>query len=312
VLGFVTPQSFRGDQIAAGVVVLTVLTGLLVVRLEDVGSGGRLAIAALTFAFVTALAWRSPTEASSPRAYQVALYVCSWALLALSLFELVELLDIDLLEEAGTAFWTSAVLSAMAGVWSRVRDTAAMTLLAAITGTGAVLAAADWLGDPGASANRWLLLGCAVVLALWALARRDGHPVHAAQLANAAGAAIVVMFATELFNVYFLGAFEDSGPDLALGTGWELVGVAAGFGLVAYGAVDEHRGPVIVGIVLLVLWVVTAGADGGLFGWPLVLAAVAAFMLIVGLRPTTPMPPPPDRLDEPVEPLPLPRLRREG
>lgn len=311
--GFLTPQPFRGDQIAAGAVALTVLTGLVVLRLQDdVDAGGRLAIAVLVFAFVTTLAWRSPTEPASPRGYQVALYVCSWALAALSLLELVDLLDAAPLDDPGTAFWTTAVLSLFAGMWSRARDTATLTLLAAISATTAVLAAAEWLGDPDATGNRWLLFGCAVVLGFWALARRDRHPVHAAQLANAAGLAILVLFAIELVTVYFFGV-RDGGGSLgpALGTGWELVGLAAGFGLVAYGAVDEHRGPVVIGIALLALWVVTTGADGGLVGWPLVLAAAAGFLLVVGLRPTTPMPPPPDLGDEPAEPLPLPWLRRE-
>lgn len=311
-MGFLTPQPFRGDQIAAGVVALTVLAGLVVVRLQDdVGAGGRLAIAALACAFVTVLAWRSPTEPSSPRGYQVALYVCSWALAALALVELVELLDTDPLDAPGTAFWTSALLATFAGLWSRLRDTAAMTLLAAASAVAAVLSAADWIGDPGESANRWLLFACAIVLALWALARRDRHPVHAAQLANAAGLSILVMFAIEVVTVYVFGAIGEGELASSLGTGWELVGLAAGFGLVAYGAVDEHRGPVLVGIALLALWVLHTGAQGDLLGWPLVLAASAGFLLIVGLRPTTPMPPPPDRFDDPIPPLPLPPLRRE-
>lgn len=309
--GFLTPQPFRGDQIAAGVVALTVFAGLVLLRVQDdVDAGGRLAIAALAFAFVTTLAWRSPTEPTSPRGYQVALYVCSWALGALALVELTELLDSDPLDAPGTAFWTSACLSVLAGTWSRLRDTATMTLLASTSAIGAVLAGADWIGDPGDSANRWLLFGCAVVLALRALARRDRRPVHAAQLANAAGLAIFLMFAVEVVTVYLFGATGEGPLDPSLGTGWELVGLAAGFGLVAYGAVDEHRGPVVVGIAILAAWVLTAGARGDLVGWPFVLAGGAAFLLIVGLRPSTPMPPPPDLID-PVDPLPLPPLRRE-
>lgn len=308
-MGLLTPQPFRGDQIAAGVVALTVLVGLVLERVqEDVGGGVRLAVALAAWAFVTVLGWRSPTEPSSPRGYQVALYVCSWVLLAVALLEVVDLLDVALLDDdgAGTALWTTAALSAWAGAWSRGRRSATMTLLSALSAVLAVLAGAEWLGDPGAGTNRWLLFGSSVVLGLWALARRDRRPADAAQLANAAGLAIVAMYAFAVAG----GLLTGTSGFAPLGTGWELVGAAVGFGLVGYGAIDQHRGPVAVGIVLLALWVAVVGQDGDLLGWPLVLAIGAAFLLVVGLRPTTPMPPPPEPAELPEEPLPLSWGRR--
>ena len=83
--------------------------------------------------------------------------------------------------------------------------------------------------------------------------------------------------------------------------------VLGGFGLLAYGAVDRQRGPVLVGLLVLATWVASASTgDDSLLGWPVVLAAAALFMLVIGLRPTTPAPPDPLEDDgRDPEPLPL-------
>lgn len=312
-LRLLTPEPFRGDQIAAGAVALTVLVGLLSLRLQDdLGAGGRLAITVVVLALLTTIAWRSPTEPTSPRGYQVALYLCTWFLTLVALRDVVELLDAEL-AQATTLLWTSAVLMAVAVVWARARYSAALTLLAALSGIVLVLSAAETVGDPSPAGYRRLLLVCAVVLALVALARRDRRPAHAAQLANAAGIAVgAILASAALEGVGFLlrlAGGPAGGVEVGLGTGWELLGLAAGFGLVAYGAVDEHRGPVVVGIVVLAEWLLVVGADGGLVGWPLVLAVGALFLLVVGLRPATPLPPPPGEPDLPDTPLPLPWRR---
>lgn len=315
-LGLLTPEPFRGDQIAAGAVVLTVLVGLLDLRLQgEVGAGARLAITLVVLLLLTVIAVRSPTEPTSPRGYQVALYLCTWFLVLLALRDVVDIVGADF-TTAGTFLWTSAVLMAVALAWARTRYTAALTLLAALSGIVVVLAAAETVGDPGNGTYRWLLFGCATVLGLVALARRDRRPTHAAQLANAGGIAIAGILgsvALEGFAVFTRFAGTDAvAVATGLGTGWELLGLAAGFGLVAYGAVDEHRGPVLVGILLLVEWIAVVGVDGGLVGWPLVLALGAGFMLVVGLRPSTPMPPPPGEPVLPDTPLPLPWRRDRG
>jgi len=313
VLGLLTPEPFRGDQIAAGAVVLTVLVGLLDLRLQgDVDAGARLAITLAVLVLLAVIAARSPTEPTSPRGYQVALYLCTWFLTLLALRDVVDVVGAEF-TTATTLLWTSAVLMAVALAWARTRYTAALTLLAALSGIVVVLSAAESVGDPGNGTYRWLLLGCALVLALVALARRDRRPAHAAQLANAGGLAIAgILGSVALEGVAFFTRFAGSDAvtfDAGLGTGWELLGLAAGFGLVAYGAVDEHRGPVVVGILLLVEWIAVVGVNGGLVGWPLVLAVGAIFLLVVGLRPSTPMPPPPGEPVLPDAPLPLPWRR---
>jgi len=310
VRGFLTIEPFRGDQVAAGAVALTVLVWLVDFRLqEDVADGGRVALVAVACAFLTLLGWRSPREPSSPRGYQVALYVCAWSLALLVLLELTVLLDVDL--EATTVTWVAGASFLVAAAWARAKDTATLTLVGAAAGVVTVVAAAHALGDPSSGTVRWLLFGCSVVLTFAVLSRRDRRPAHAAQLANVGGLTVAAILATGLEDLLLL-AFGGDGEDVTfhLGTGWELLGLAAGLGLIAYGAVDEHRGPVGIGVLLLALWTTELGADGGLVGWPVVLAVGAAFLLIVGLRPATPLPPQPGLPDVPDGPLPLPWRER--
>lgn len=308
--GFLTVQPFRGDQVAAGAVALTVLVWLADFRVqEDLADGWRIALVAVACAFLTALGWRSPKEPSSPRGYQVALYVCAWSLALLVLLELTVLVDVDV--DATTVTWVAGAAFLVAAAWARAKDTATLTFIGAAAGVVTVVAAAEALGDPSSGTVRWLLCACSVVLTFAALSRRDRRPAHAAQLANVGGLAVAAILATGVQDLLVL-AFGGDGEDVVfrLGTGWELLGLAAGFGLIAYGAVDEHRGPVGIGVLLLALWTIELGSDGGLLGWPVVLAVGAAFLLIVGLRPSTPLPPPPGEADVPEGPLPLPWRER--
>ena len=152
--------------------------------------------------------------------------------------------------------------------------------------------------------QRLLLLVMAVGLALAAVSRRDRRPTHAAQLANAGGVALAAIAAGPLAAGLLRGAIARGrrrGPHLgavpAVGWGWEVPLLIGGFGLLAYGAVDRQRGPVLVGLLGAGGFVASSAGDGRqtLLGWPVVLAVAAAFMLVVGLRPTTPAPPEPAR-----------------
>ena len=80
------------------------------------------------------------------------------------------------------------------------------------------------------------------------------------------------------------------------GTGWELFLYACGFGLCAFSAVDRAPGPGWIGVaVLLATTVAAAGGKATLIGWPLVLAVGAGGLLVIGLRPSRPLPPAPSR-----------------
>ena len=75
------PKPFRGDVVAAGVVVLVTLVGVVEVRFADAwGAGAHLAYALAAWVFVGAMAVLSPVEGSAPRAYQSVLYVALFPL----------------------------------------------------------------------------------------------------------------------------------------------------------------------------------------------------------------------------------------
>jgi peptidoglycan/LPS O-acetylase OafA/YrhL len=104
-----------------------------------------------------------------------------------------------------------------------------------------------------------------------------------------------------------LGAFTGFGAgssDGFLPGFWEFVVLAAGCGLIAYGAVDHVPGAAWLGVAHLLAFVVaaSAGADDTLLWWPLVLLGLGSFVLVAGLRPRSPLPPQPDgySLDRPL------------
>jgi hypothetical protein len=69
--------------------------------------------------------------------------------------------------------------------------------------------------------------------------------------------------------------------------------LGAGFGLIAFGALDRRPGPAYLGVVNLILFILAAGVGSTLLWWPLILIAAGGFMIVVGLRPRRPLPPEP-------------------
>jgi hypothetical protein len=303
------PKPFRGDVIAAGVVVLTTLVWVVQARFAQAwGDGVHLAYATVAWAFVTTMAVLAPMERSQPRAYQSALYATS---LALALAALLDLAGVaggraDL-RPTGSNTWIFAVLAVHAAAYALRRNSSIGTLVGALSGAGAILAlVALAFGDPRVPTLRWLLLGILVAAGLGAVALRDRHFRHGVALVDVTGLASLAIAATFVPGLLRL-SFARSGHDA--GWGWELVIVAVGFGLVAYSSVDRQPGPAYLGVANLVAFaaMTSAGVSASgatLLGWPIALAVGAAVLLAVGLRPTTPAPPPPD-VDAP-EPPPLP------
>ncbi len=303
---------FRGDQVAAGVVVLATLVVLLQVRM-DWSVGAHLAAAGAATGLTGVLIAGCPRE---PRPYVSAIITSGLVLLLLALGRLGEVLGVDgPVGGAGAITWKLVVLGLVGAALAHAYDAAAATLLAALALAFVPLAFFAWVTDPSGGVQRLLLLVMAVGLALAAVSRRDRRPTHAAQLANAGGVALAAIaagpFALRVLEVAFGAAGAPFltlfGSGVGVGWGWELPLLVGGFGLLAYGAVDRQRGPVLVGLLVLGTWAssAAAGGDGSFLGWPLVLALAAAFMLGVGLRPTTPAPPDPLEDAEPPAPLPL-------
>ncbi|WP_205698930.1 hypothetical protein [Conexibacter sp. SYSU D00693] len=321
VLAALRVQPFRGDTVAAGAVVLATLVALLDAR-DDWADGVQLAVAAAAGLFVAAVAVLSPVEGRDPRVYQTVLFVTTVVLVALTVFRVAELLEA---EGAGAVTWQAVAIAAPATWFARKRGSGTCALLAATAGGIAVLAAVDWLlGWDSANAIRWMLLLLTAVFALSAVTVRDRRPRSAAMLAVAGGFStlgIAATFVVELLVAGIFAGFADvehfaeqgggsfliGGPAFdGTGTGWILLVLAAGFGLCAYSGVERQPGPAYVGVANLVAFLVLAADDGSLVGWPLVLALGAGALLVIGLRPARPLPPPPEATGPAPPNLPLP------
>jgi len=284
------PPAHRGPLIAAGAVCLGVGLALEEFRLSGELPGGvHMAILLAVGGLIFWLGAQAPNEGGVPPAYQSILLVTGAFLLDAGLLTAADLLgaDFDAFPLSGGLLWTSLLLGGLL-LWPAFeRNSAISLLLSAILGGVALLA---WwsvvFGASSAAPYRWLLAAYAAFLVLAALALREPARRHAEVLIDAGGLAIA---AIGLSGVTVFGIADGSLPGI-----WEVVLLGAGFGLVAFGALDRSPGPACLGVVNLGLFIlVTDSADETLFWWPLVLIGVGAVMLLAGLRPRRPLPPEP-------------------
>jgi hypothetical protein len=312
-----TPHPHRGDLIAAGAVPLALGVLLLNVRMDATwGDGVFLVLDALACALVLGMGLLAPLEGERPRSYQQVLLLAGQLLGFVMLERLAQVLGVeDPLTKAGTSTWIFLVVATGSAWIARTRRSAVCALIAALAGVVFLLSFVEWVFAPeGPTTVRWLLLASAVALVLAALARRDRERRESVYLIDAAGVAILALglsFIGALFSVLaFVGV-----PPGAPGSGWKLVLLAAGLGLVAYAGVDREPGPAYLGTLILLLFTALAGipgADGAsLWFWPLVLLLVGAAAVAAGLRPRRELPPEPPGPGvrsgaPPTEPLPGP------
>ncbi len=282
---------------------------LVNVRMDGVwGRGVFLVLTALACALVLAMGWLAPLEEERPRNYQATLLLLGLALLLVTLFRLAQVLGVERpLDSPGTVVWIFGALAGAAFTAARDRRAAVCALVAAVAGTVALLAFVDWVFAPHTVTTfRWVLLAVAVGLIVGSLRLRGSQRRESVYLVDAAGLAVL---AIALSAVVFEGVFSDRslgdpGPPgglfflnlriEAFGTWWELVLLAASFGLAAYAGVDGERGPGYLAATGLVAFVLLAGppAPGGasLLGWPLLLLVVGGIMVAAGLRPRRDLP----------------------
>jgi hypothetical protein len=288
------PLPHRGDVVAAGAVALAALVGLLALRFNDVwGDGVHLVYSAAALAFVGTMALQAPREGSEPRVYQSALLATTFALAVPSLTRLAQVLGSDGLDSSGTLAWVGGLLAGLGFALAIARGSAVCMLLGAVSLVVAVLGFVAWAFSPGGvTAFRWLLATLAAMFALATVGLRDSSSPRAVAVADAGGLAALALGLTFALNqIVGTSVF---GP--GAGAGWELFLYACGFGLCAYSAVDRAPGPGWIGVAILVVTtVVAAGGKATLIGWPLVLGAGAGALLVVGLRPSRPLPPAPSR-----------------
>ena len=121
---------------------------------------------------------------------------------------------------------------------------------------------ANWVfGANSAETYRWLLALAAIAYVIVCLALRGAAPRHSEQMANAAGLAVLILGLTAIVPVLTAFLFPFGAPAAGpLPNGWELVVLAAGCGLVAYGAVDHAPGPAYLGVANLAA---VSGLRGG-------------------------------------------------
>jgi hypothetical protein len=309
-----TPHPHRGDLIAAGAVPLALGVLLVNVRMDGSwGIGVLFVVTALGCALVLGMGVLAPLEGERPRSYQQVLLLAGVLLGFATLVRLAQVLGVqDPLTKAGTTTWIFLVVAVGATWIARACRSAVCALIAALASIVFVLSFVEWVFSPdGPSTTRWLLLAAAIVLVLAALAWRDRQRRESVYLIDAAGAAILVLgltFVGALLRILtFVGA-----PAGAPGSGWELVLLAAGLGLVAYAGVDREPGPAYLGAAILLLFTALAGLPGGggasLWFWPLVLLLIGGAAVAAGLRPRRELPPEPPAPgarpgDPPTEPL---------
>jgi len=312
-----TPHPHRGDLIAAGAVPLALGVLSINVRMDGPwGIGVLFVLTALGCALVLGMGVLAPLEGERPRSYQQVLLLAGVLLGFVTLVRLAQVFGVeDPLTKAGTLVWIFLIVALGAAWIARTRRSAVCALIAALAGVELLLAFVAWVFAPeGPGTIRWLLLASAVVLVLAALAWRDRKRRESVYLIDAAGVAILVLglsFIGALFGVLtFVGA-----PGGAPGSGWKLVLLAAGLGLVAYAGVDRESGPAYLGTLILLLFVAFAGIPGGggasLWFWPLVLLLIGGAAVAAGLRPRRELPPEPPGPggrpgEPPTEPLPGP------
>jgi hypothetical protein len=312
-LDLLRPPPHRGPLIAAGAVVLAVGVMLAELRLGGaVGVAVHVLITGVTAGVILGIGLQPAGEGGRPPAYQSVLLVTGLLVFEAFLLRLADLLGADFGAGGGGArntfvwgnlppgamIWTSLVLAALAGWAATARRSAVCLLIAALAAGLALTAAVAWIFDADTQGPyRFLLLACAIGLALGSLVLRGSEPRAAEQLVNAAGVAILVipLMALAAGALQLLSLFGGS-PESLLPDFWEFVVLAAGCGLIAYGAVDRVPGAAYLGLANLVLFIaVTAiGADATLLYWPLGLILLGGGALLAGLRPRAPLPPEPD------------------
>jgi hypothetical protein len=282
-------------MIGAGAVVLTVAIAMVNVRMDATwGEGIFLVLNLLGFALVFSMGMLARLEEGRPRPYQSALLVCGLVLLALTLYRLAHVFGVDHpLSASGTIFWGALVLAAVAAWPAWARNSAVCALVAALAGGAALLAFVDLVFNPrGPTTQRWILLLLVAVYVLAALWRRDRERRHAVQMVNAAGLAVLALEVTFLSGLLTLFGPAPASP----GFGWALVMLAAGFGLVAYAAIDREPGPGYLGVAVLVGAILLVGrpnTTGDLLFWPLFLLLLGLAGVGIGLRPRRRLPPEP-------------------
>jgi hypothetical protein len=297
------PAVYRGDVTAAGAIPLALAAIVIELRMRQWAVGPRLLIVGLIAALILTMGWLTPLETPAPRQYHSMLLLAGMLPLLIALQLLAEVLGAQRPPGAGGDAWTFGAVAAFAAAAGRRANSAACTLVAALAGAVAVEALVVWLFNPhGTGTERWVLLLLTLGLTAGAVRLRDRQRRHAVALVNAAGLLTLAIALTYLVNGYISATTSEAGSlpliaHIGVPFGWELFVLAIGFGLVAYAGADREPGPAYIGVSVLLAFALLVGLPAlngsSLAWWPLFLLALGVVGLVIGLRPSTPAPPPP-------------------
>src|SRR5689334_6543081 len=143
VLAALRPHPHRGDIVAAGVVVMTVFTYLVNLRFaSDWSTSGHFFFSLAITAPIVTMAFLADAGDATPRPYESILYVCDFLLSVLTLSFLADLIGID--NSSFNVAWVGLLLIGICLFYARGRNSAIMTLLAALTGVVVFISVIDW------------------------------------------------------------------------------------------------------------------------------------------------------------------------
>jgi hypothetical protein len=317
VLERLRPAPYRGDVTAAGAIPLALSAVVIDLRMTQWSVGVRLVSVALIAVLILTMGWLTPLDGPAPAQYHSMLLITGLLPLLVALQLLAQALGANSLPlpfaGAGRFAWTFAAEAAAAVACARRANSAACTLIAALAGAVAVESAVRWLFGGDLDTVRLVLFLLSLCFVAGAVRLRDGQRRHAVSLVNAAGLAALALATTYVVAIALTDQSTASGfsgvQSFGFGrasapVGWELFLLAIGFGLIGYAGSDREPGPAYVGVLVLLSFALMAGSGHGtLVGWPLILLALGAVGLVLGLRPSTPAPPPPPATLAPTIPL---------
>lgn len=228
--------------------------------------------------------------------------VFALVLIPFTLFQLIDMLGGDA-GKSGHNAWVFAV-AALAGVYAAfVHGLRWGALFGGLALIISWMAFWDAVVDPSATAVRWLFLIIGVVLAIAAFSfdREDGR--EGTELMTAAGIAGVLAGITGLLTLatqFVAGSVASAlgaEPDLSGAQQhqeWDVFLLLLALGLIWYGLRAVWRGPVYIGALALLAFILSVGteltsifsgegASGDLMGWPLLLLLVGGAALLAGL-----------------------------
>lgn len=308
VLERLRPAPYRGDITAAGAIPLALAAIVIDLRMTQWSVGVRLVVVGLIAVLILTMGWLTPLDGPTPAQYHSMLLIAGLVPLLLALQLLAEALGSDRPPGAGGQTWTFGIEAVVAALAARRANSAACTLIAALAGAVAVEALVAWVFHPsGTGTARVALVLLTLACAGGAVQLRDRRRRHAVALVNAAGLLTLALAVSYLIQLIVtvgtpLGIHSSGAP-----FGWKLFILAMGFGMVAYAGADREPGPAYIGVVLLLAFSLLVGLPAvngsSLIGWPLFLVALGVVGLVIGLRPSTPAPPPPPATVAPTIPL---------